>query len=173
MQNLTRWSNSEVLAERVCQVFCKDTIASKVFFYGISNWWDPLLLNHTKVILFVLYPTAEQDGLCCSPALWSVGPVVRQRAPDRPVCPQWVAGPHLRCLWPGLEPARLQVSSTGLPFSASSTPNTIRVQDRASESQLCPQEGAVTSPSPPTPPPQFFPLEPLNLRRLRHKQIYT
>lgn len=111
-----------------------------------------LCLKPNWGVLCVLYPTAEQGELPCSPALWPVGPVVRQWAPNRPVRPQWVAGPHLRRLWPRLEPAGLQVSSmvcTGLPFTASSSSSsTIKVplQDRGSESQLWPQEGAVPPP---------------------------
>lgn len=98
-----------------------------------------------------LYFTAEQDELSRGgPALRPVGPVVRQRAPDQPVCPQRVAGPHLQCLRPGLEPAGLQVSSTlctGLPFTASFYSSAARVPPphRGSESQLWPREGAVTS----------------------------
>lgn len=66
---------------------------------------------------------AEQDELPCGPALWPMGPVVRQWAPNQPVCPKWVAGPHIWCLWSCLEPAGLQVSSTrckGLPFTTAS-----------------------------------------------------
>lgn len=128
-------------------------------------------LNHTQAILFVLYPTAEQGELPCSPALWPVGPVVWQWAPNQPVCPKWVAGPHLRRLRPCLEPAGLQVSSTvctGLPFTASSFySSTIRVplQDRGSESQLWPQEGAMTSlPQPHISPP---PLASPSLARIK------
>lgn len=128
------------------------------------------VLNHTEAILVVLYPTAEQDELPCSPALWPVGPVVRQWAPDQPVRPKWVAGPHLRSLRPGLEPAGLQVSSTvctGLPFTASSYSSTTRVplQDRGSDSQLWPWEGAMTS-LPTTPPSPSSPRQPPHLAHL-------
>lgn len=115
----------------------------------VCLWWSGAAsLNHHQFVNWSV-ATAKQDWLPCGSAIWPVGSVVRQRASDQPVRPEWVAGPHLRRLWPGLEPAGLQVSSTvctGLPLTASSYSSTTRapLQDWGSKSQLWPQEGAMT-----------------------------
>lgn len=104
-----------------------------------------------------LYPAAEQDQLCCSPALWSVGSVVWQWASDQPVCPKWVAGPHLWSLQPAVEPAGLQVSSTvctGLPYTSSSYSSTTRLplpRPGQQEPALATRGSKIFSPSPTQP----------------------
>lgn len=120
----------------------------------------------------MLYLTAKQDGLRCSPALWPVGPVVRQWTPDQPVRPQWVAGPHLRCLWPGLEPAGLQVSSTvctALPFTASSSSNFTRVPPFKTGAARA-SFGHRRELWPPSPPPHLLPPQ---LTKMKGEKAYT